>query len=393
MRVGCLYFPHFAVQVEVAADNSMVGKPIIIGGLPYEQKPVYDASKEAMEYGVRQGIPLREVYSLCPQGLFLPVYEEKYTNVFTAISTLIADYSSVIEAKALGSIFVDLSYAHNEAAFAREISQVVEEQFYLHTSISVASNKFTAWVASQIARPGEVITIPEGKERTFLHDLPINFVPASLEILRRFELLGIYRMGQLADLPLDAVHSEFGNKGKQLWELSNGIDSSMLVPWRKTSTLKEQIWFELPADSVDRVLSSAGELLEKLTLRLKQRWQYCRQLTISLLLINGKSVVEVFHFKEATSSREMMLRHVKQYLVKASLTASVSEMRLTLSHLCSEEGKQASFPDQPVREKSRLSTAVNRLQQRYGKDIVKRAVLKENSVLPEDSFFFINFNS
>jgi nucleotidyltransferase/DNA polymerase involved in DNA repair len=63
-------------------NDSLKGKSIIIGGLPYERKVVYDASQETLSCGVRQGMPLREAYALCPQGVFLPLDEGKYATAF-----------------------------------------------------------------------------------------------------------------------------------------------------------------------------------------------------------------------------------------------------------------------------------------------------------------------
>ena len=392
MRVGCFFFPHFAVQVELRDDDLLLGKPIIIGGLPYQQEPAYDASREALECGVKRGMLLREAYSLCPQGLFLPPAEEKYTNAFVAILTLLTDYSPVVEAGTLGSAFIDLSYERNEVQFVDEIRQSIEEQIHLYPSISIASNKFVAWVASQLAMSGEVIVIAEGDERGVVKDLPVSLLPASSRTLGQLELLGIHQIGQLASLPLEAVSLEFGSEGKKLWELSNGIDRSRLIPWSKSPMLKEQICFEPPADSVSQLLAGSDELLSRLSWQLKERWQCCRRLTMSLCFSNAHVVQRAFHFKEATSSKEIMLRHLRQCLEKARFTAPVSEMRLTLTDFCPEKGKQTSFLDKPLKRKERLASAINWLQQKYGKGIVKKILPKGNSVLPEDSFSFTEFN-
>jgi DNA polymerase-4 len=392
MRFGCFFFPHFAVQVEAADDTWILGKPTIIGGPPYERKPVYDASQEALECGVKQGMPLREAYSLCPQGLFLPPAVEKYTNAFVAVLTLLTDYSPVVEAGTLGSAFIDLSYERNEVQYINEIRQSIEKQIHLHPSISIASNKFVARVASQIVMPGQVIVIAEGDEKEVVKDLPVSLLPASSGTLGQLELLGIHKMGQLASLTLEAVSLEFGSEGKQLWELSNGIDKSRLIPWSKSPMLKEQICFEPPADSVSQLLAGSDELLSRLSWQLKERWQCCRRLTISLCFSNGHVVQRTFHFKEAISSKEIMLRHLRQCLEKARFTAPVSEMRLTLTDFCPEKGKQTSFLDKPLKRRERLASAINWLKQRYGKGIVKKILPKENSVLPEDSFSFTEFN-
>jgi len=392
MRFGCFFFPHFAVQVELRDDDLLLGKPIIIGGLPYQQEPVYDASQEALECGVKRGMPVREAYSLCPQGLFLPLAKEKYTDAFVAILTLLTDYSPVVQAGTLGSAFIDLHYEPNEVQFINEIRQSIEEQIHLHPSLSIASNKFVAWVASQLAISGEVIAIAEGDERGVVKDLPVSLLPVSSGTLRQLELLGIHQIGQLASLPLEAMNLKFGSEGRKLWELSNGIDRSRLIPWSKSPTLKEQICFEPPANSGSQLLAGSDELLSRLSWQLKERWQCCQRLTTSLCFSNGHVVQRTFHFKEATSSKEIMLRRLRQCLEKARVTAPVSEMRLTLTDFCPEKGKQTSFLDKPLKRKERLASAINWLQQRYGKGIVKKILPRGNSVLPEDSFSFTEFH-
>lgn len=392
MRVGCFFFPHFPVQVEVRDDNSLLGKPIIIGGLPYQRKVVYGASEEALQYSIKQGTPLREAFSLCPQGLFLPLNEEKYVNAFATILTLLANHSPVVEAGAIGSAFIDLSYEHNEFQFVKELGQLVEKQLGLYPSISIASVKFVAWVAAMNAKPGQPIVVPEGKERGFLKDLSVNLLPASAKTLRQLELLGIHQMEQLANLPLEAVSLEFGNEGKQVWELSNGIDRTRLTPWSDFSTLKGQLHFEPPANSLSQLLAGAHELLDKLGRQLKEHWQYCHRLTMYLFFANGHILQQVFHFKEATSSEETMLRHLRQYLENARFIAPAIEMRLSLSDFCHEEGEQTSLLNGPTKQQQRLASGINWLKQKYGEGVIKKVLPKPNAVLPEDSFFFTEFN-
>ena len=392
MRVACFFFPHFVVQVEVRDNDSLRGKPIIIGGLPYERKVVYDASKEALSCGVRQGIPLREAYALCPQGAFLPLDEGKYASAFTGILTSLANCSPVVEAEPLGSAFIDLKYECNELRFVGEVRQTIEERFQLHPFTSIAPNKFVARAASRVAGTGQVMVINEGEGKDFLEDLSVCFLPASSGTLERLELLGIHRMGQLGSLSLAAVSLEFGNEGKRLWELSNGIDGTALIPWSKAPMLEEQIYFEPAAETIGQVLAGGDELLTRLGRRLQERWQCCLRLAISMHFSNDHIAQRVVHFKEATSCKETMLRHLKQYLEKAKFTASVSKMRLTLTDFCPESGRQALFLAEPLRHRERLASAISWLRQRYGKGVVGKMLVKPNSPLPEDSFSFTEFD-
>jgi nucleotidyltransferase/DNA polymerase involved in DNA repair len=388
MRIGCIFFPHFAVQVEVRDNNTLSGKPIIIGGFPYQLKAVHDASEEAMGQGVKRGMPLRQAYALCPQTIFLPLAEDKYNDVFTHVLNFLAQYTPIVAVGAETCALLDATLERDEFAFVKETMEILEEKTGLHTSAGIASNKFAARVASQVAELSECLIVPDGEERRFLQNLPIDLLPASPESLRRLKLFGIYKMDELAKLPIGAVKLQFGREGQILWELANGIDSSRLMPWKMPEALTGEVSFEPPTEVLTIILSGVGDLLNSLAGQLKQRWQCCRRLTMCLSFSNGDTVKRTFHFKEVTCSKEVMLRQLQCYLERAKFTSLIEKMTLTLTDLCSEEGKQVSFLDTQVKHWEKLITAISQLQQRYGKGIVKQVLYKERCLLPEDSFSF-----
>lgn len=392
MRIGCIFFPNFAVQVEVRDNNTLSGKPIIIGGFPYQLKPVHDASEEAMGQGVKRGMPLRQAYALCPQATFLPLAEDKYNDAFTHVLNFLAQYTPVVAVGAETCALLDATLERDEFSFITETMDILEEKTGLHTSAGIASNTFVARVANQVAKPTECLVVPDGEERRFLQNLPVDLLPASPESLRRLKLFGIYKMEELAKLPIGAVKLQFGREGQILWELANGIDFSKLMPWKASEALTGEVFFEPPAEALTITLNGAGDLLNSLAGQLKQRWQCCRRLTMCLSFSNGDMVKRTFHFKEATCSQEVMLRQLQRYLERARFTSLIEKMTLTLTDLCSEEGKQASFLNAQVKHWEKLITAINQLQQRYGKGIVKQVLCKEGRLLPEDSFSFANFD-
>lgn len=393
MRIGCLFFPRFAVQVESRDNNALSGKPVIIGGRPYESKAVYDASEEAKRKGVKQDMPLRQAYALCPEGIFLPLTEDKYSDAFTYILNLLVNYSPMVEAGAKNCVFIDATLEQDELSFIRALMEIIEEETCFYLSIGTASNKFVAWVASHVAGPHKPLIIPDGQERKFLQDLPVDLLPASFAVLKKLTLFGIYKMGELAGLPRKAVNLQFGAESQVLWELANGIDNSRLVPYEMPEIVKGELTFEPPSEKLELILNRADALLDRLSRHLKQRWQCWCQLTMSLSFTNDHIAQRTLHFKEPTSSKKVMLRQLKYCLEKASFTAPISEMRLTLTGFCAEEGRQASFLDNPLGLREKLISTINQLQQRYGKQVVKKALPKEHSVLPEDSFYFSEFDS
>ena len=107
MRVLCLLIPHLPLQVERRDSDLPGGEPVIIGGLPHERKAVCDASPQAIECGVKTGMPLRHAYSLCPGAHFLPAGEEKYEMAFEGVLDVLDDFSPVVEKQSPGTAFID----------------------------------------------------------------------------------------------------------------------------------------------------------------------------------------------------------------------------------------------------------------------------------------------
>jgi hypothetical protein len=61
-------------------------------------------------------MPLREAYALCLQRVFLPLDEDKYATVFTAVLTSLANCSPVVEARTPGSAFIRLAQGEGISA-------------------------------------------------------------------------------------------------------------------------------------------------------------------------------------------------------------------------------------------------------------------------------------
>ncbi len=391
MRFAVLFIPHFPVQVETGADTGISGKAVVIGGYPHERKLVFDASKDAVEHGIQAGMTLRQAYGLCPEALFLPLIEEKYRHVFESILDKISDFIPKVEAGVLGEIFLEIPFDSWEECLIPDIRKVMKEQFGLSMSFGSASARFPAQAASRIARTDEIIAVPKGKELTFLSNLPIDFLPGSGSVLRRLELLGIHKMGQLAGLPRHEVSLQFGMEGEKLWQLARGIDNSKVLPRRKIPVLAECLEFEPPAETFSHLLAGAEILTDRLGRHLDNRWQHCSRMT-TLLIFADNTLEIVIDFKLATSSAEDMLRHLRQRLDSIQFSGPVTQIRITAENLCAERSSQLKLLDDLPRCSESLLTAIRQLQAKYGSSIVKRSVLpKTFSRLPEGAFALVDF--
>jgi nucleotidyltransferase/DNA polymerase involved in DNA repair len=391
MKIGCIFFPHFAVQVERMTNPSLQDRPLILGGDPHEKKTVYEASEDVMEKGVRRGMPLREACGLCPQAIFLPVDEKKYVAAFESILLILSSYTPVMEWAALGCAFMGLEDRCHELSVGKKISTLLTEK-PLDACISFASSRFVSWAGSQTINPGQVLRIPPGREQEFLKDLPLDLLPGTEEILRRFKLFGLHTMGQLASLPIKAVDAEFGGLGKLLFELAEGIDRSRIKTWKPLEPLEEIHSPDVPAENCQEILAGAERVLDRLIARVNAWGKCSSKLTASLSLANGSVVRKVFHFKEPFHSNEVLLQRLAAWWGEAMFAAPVAQIKFSLADLHPREGKQIGLLEPRSRMGAGLASSLKSLQVRFGRGVVKRAVLSESkTALPEESFHFVEF--
>lgn len=390
MRILCLFIPHFPLQVEERDSSTLKGKLVIIGGLPHERKAVYDASPQALERHVKIGMSLRHAYSLCPEAHFLSTDEKKYEQAFEEVLVVLDSFSPLVESQELGTAFLDASglgdYYNGEENLSKQLLNRVRSSCRLSASVGIAGSKFPAKVSATITGPGEFTLVPSDDGKVFLASLPLDVLPCSERMRRQLHLLGIKTVGEVARLGSQAMAAQFGKEGLVIQQLACGVDESPLVPRKRPDRIEGAVNFDPPVDTLDELLSSVGEALDSLSHRLKERWQLCGRMELSLQFDNDNSKTEVLNLKVPTRSKKTLLSLLRLRLEKAKFESSVSEARITLSKLC-KDGKQLSLPTETVRRRQQIAPVAREIKSRLGKNMIKRPILLDREAfLPEQGF-------
>ena len=389
MRIACLYLPAFAVQVERRTNPGLHGRPVVIGGYHHETGRVREISEEAAGYGVAPDMLLRQAYQLCPSGAFLPYREEGYRQAFSSVLFEAAQRCPLVEPEPPAHVLLGLRFEREERGFMAEVVDAVERCLGFHTSCGIASSRFAARLAAEDAGPSRLLLLEDGEEREFLHGLPVERLPLSAAVRRRLRLLGITRAGDLLDLPSGALEAQFGREARSLLAVIRGEDNREVAQWQGARELVRTMCFDMPVAHGDELLQAARDLLAALCRGLQSQWQCCRCLTVTLALEGGEAKRKELHFKEPSSSPDALWRRLRPCIGDIVAAVPVEELRLTASDLCAGTGTQASFLDGPPRTSARFDEAIGVLQQRYGRDVVKKVVSRRGGRLPEERFTFV----
>ena len=388
MRIASFFLPQLVLQAECRANPTLRGRPLIVGGYHHEKGQVIEVSGEATTYGVTPGVSLRQAYALCPDGVFLPYREERCSEAFSLVRSHMVRLCPLVEPAPPSQFLLGLRYEKDESHFAVEVCAVVEDETGFRMSCGVASSRFVARLAAEDAELSQVLLVAAGTERDFLRGLPLERLPVSTSTLRRLRLFGISHIGELPLLPAGALEAQFGIEGRRLLELARGADDGRVQPWKDDAGIVVERGFDAPVEDGSELLEAMDDMLRCLCGDLEARWQSCRRLTLSAGFENGEMFREDVRFKEATASREMLSRRVAACIERLAGAAPVCTLRLEAADLGAGPGRQASFLDAPQRSTPQLREAVRALQQRYGRDAVKRVVVRAGGRRPEEAFSF-----
>lgn len=189
-RICCLDLDTFFVSVERLLDPSLVGKPVIVGGLPRQRGVVTAASYEVRALGVRSGMSLTRAFELAPKAIYLPTRHGVYGDYALRVRRIAEDYTPVTQVASIDEMFLDFSgceklyFAPGDAGpdatverVVRRLTDEIEARVGLPSSAGIATSRSIAKVASGLAKPRGVLLVPAGDELRLLGPLPVRKFP------------------------------------------------------------------------------------------------------------------------------------------------------------------------------------------------------------------------
>ena len=204
----------FFASVEQRDKPSLRGKPVVVGGLG-QRGVVATASYEARVFGVRSAMPTHEARRRCPHAAFLAGRFGAYRVASRQVMDVLHRLAPVVEPLSLDEAFVDLRAATTAVDFSRAglellIGQLKDEVRAttngLTASVGVATSKFVAKVASELAKPDGSAIVEAGRELELLRPLKVAVIPGVGPVTQeKLHRIGIHTVSDLQGCALDEL--------------------------------------------------------------------------------------------------------------------------------------------------------------------------------------------
>ncbi len=361
----------FFVSVEQTLDQTLRGKPVVVGGDPNRRGVVACASYEARGYGLKAGMSLSAARRICPHAIFLRGDFSRYRNASARFMDIIVEFTPDVEPLGLEEAFLDLTGFEPLYGPVREtalrIKRLISEELGLTASIGIASSKVVAKVASDQSKPDGLIEVAAGEERTFLAPLSVNKLPCiGPKTERTLKRMGIITIGDLARLPLNLLKQSFGVHGDVIHQYANGVDNRRLeLPAPAKSISRESTFAE---DTLDRTFLRATlhYLCERVGGALRAQGKQARCVTLKLRYADFESITRSRSLRDGIDADGIIFQ------VGCSLMDKALEQRNTPVRLIGigvsnlTEGRQLDMFDPWMEKQRRLNKAIDSIRSKYG---------------------------
>jgi DNA polymerase-4 len=275
IRIAHIDLTAFFVSVERIIDPSLIGKPIIVAGRAESRGVVTCASYEVRKYGVRAGMATATAERKCPIAIRVDAHYEAYEEYSGKVKSFLRNYAPVLEAASIDEFYLDWSgceklFGGNLLQFARRIQKTIKIKFGLPCALGIASNKTTAKITCDQAKPEGVLEISDGREAEFLNLLSVKVLPGVGEVmLEKLNLRGIRTCGQLARMDSATIGRTLGKSGLRIQDSARGHGDPFLITAREQKQISREETFAKDTRDSQFIASLFHEMILTITEELR----------------------------------------------------------------------------------------------------------------------------
>ena len=371
----------FYASIEEREHPELVGQPVIVGGTPQGRGVVAAANYTARTFGVHSAMPARTAVKLCPNAVFLPTRIDYYAKVSEQIRDIFEAFTPRVEPLSLDEAFLDVTESHKlfgtPESIGRQIQQTIHNELQLVASVGIAPNKLLAKIASDLEKPAGFVVVLDNAIQAFLDPLPVRRLwgvgPVTAAAL---EQLGIQTVGQVRLLPAKVLHERFGQHGKHLWNLAQGIDDRPVVTDKAAKSISHETTFAVDVTDRDVLRAQALALTDQVAARLRIRGLSGKTVQLKIRFGDFQTITRAATLPNPTQLTQSIWRAV-QLLLTEKLPRPNAPIRLIgvgVSSLDNDpQHQQELFPDETAASQLQLEQATDQIRQKFGATSLTRA--------------------
>ncbi len=378
----------FFVSCEQAVNPELKDKPVCV--MSGRGQCVISRSKEAKKLGIRMGMPYFQIEGQMKKAIYINANHDLYAEISEKVMAVLKNFSPKVEIYSIDEAFVDLTglerlYKKNYLEIAQMIRQEVKEKVDIPVSIGLSSSKSLAKLASDKAKKLEegVFLIGSRKIIPVLEKTGIDEIwgigKNLSSLLRKNGILTAYELVQQDDIWLN---KQIGIRGLEmkhelLGEMVSPVSDEEKLPKsiQKTSALAK-----FTSDK-NYLKNSLNYHIHRACVKLRKINAKCHGISIFIRTKDFKVYCEKKNLNVATDF-ELEISSVIFELLDKIYNPNIlyrSTGVILDTFVFNHEAQMSLFSDTKSDDKkSKLAKCFDKLENRFGKDIIQTGFIKKD---------------
>ncbi len=378
----------FFVSCEQSVNPELKGKPVCV--MSGRGQCVISRSKEAKKLGIRMGMPYFQIEGQMKKSVFINANHDLYLEISKKVMEVLKNFSPLVEVYSIDEAFVDLTglerlYKKNYLEIAQMIREEILEKVDIPVSIGVSSSKSLAKLASDKAKKLEegVFLVGSRKIIPLLQKTSIDEIwgigkNLSL-LLRKNGILTAYELVSQDDLWLD---KQIGIRGLEMkHELLGEMVSPVSNEEKLPKSIQQTSALAKFSSDKDYLKNSLNYHIHRACVKLRKINAKCKGVSIFLRTKDFKIICEK-KVLNSGSDFELEISDIIFQLLDKIYNSNIlyrSTGVILDTFVLNSAAQMSLFSDiNEDTRKEKLSKCFDKLEKRFGKDIIQTGFVKRD---------------
>jgi len=365
----------FFVSVERLVNSSLMGKPIIIGGMS-DRGVVSSCSYEARQFGVHSAMPMQMAKQMCSDAIFIHGDMEEYSKQSKLVTDIISESAPVYEKASIDEHYIDITGMDRffgSLKWSHELRERIIKNTGLPISFGLSTNKTVSKIATGEAKPNGELYVPQENVRPFLFPLSIRKIPMiGKQSYRLLRSMGVSTIRTLSMIPPEMIVQVMGKNGIVVWKKANGIDNTPVVQYSERKSISTERTFDKDTTDIIKLKNLLISMVEKIAFELRKKQKLTGCITVKIRYSNFDTHTLQKHLPYTSFDHVLMQTALELFERLYTRRMLIRLIGIRFSHMVGGSQQLDLFDDKP--EMIDLYQAMDNIRLRYGKKAVRRAV-------------------
>ncbi|MNS37479.1 DNA polymerase IV [compost metagenome] len=365
----------FFVSVERLLNSDLEGKPVLIGGAG-DRAVVASCSYEARQFGIHSAMPMKLARQLCPDAILVRGDHDLYSTFSNTVTEIIEECAPIVEKASIDEHYLDISGMDRFFGcwkWTQELRARIMKETGLPISFGLSVNKTVSKIATGEAKPCGERQVADGMEKHFLAPLSIRKIPMvgekSYTALRN---MGISKIHTLQQMEVFTLRQVLGENGVTIWNKANGMDNSIVVPFRDQKSMSKENTFEADTIDMDRLRKTLAGMVDALSFELRRDGKLAGCITLKIRYSNFDTHTQQVKIPYTNSDKHIAEKVLELFKKLYSRRMLIRLIGVKLSNLITGSYQIDIFND--TMEEIHLMQAMDQVRKRFGTDYIQKGI-------------------